>query len=531
MRYITAHKRQLLDSLENQVLYADLVCVLVGESGCGKSFLLQRLQKRLESEVFISQVQAQPAMTREQLEKTICLQLGLSWQNSELSLLEKLKQQGERRALLTVDDAEVLSQSCLDYLMALVEEQFERKETRLFVVMAGESALANKLNSTPTLKQNPSICALFELLPFDPTELVNLLADFQRTNEQAIRTLFDEQKLSYFYDLSRGNLGELKYHLKRWTEEQSQVASTNNFPKKSLLTGMGYFLIAILLISALIFQDEINQVITPEPKKELAELDKKGTSSKDKKLNSEQKPKSKQKPKETVSSEQSEVENATAATKELTPGLQSTDSLDSSKQLSSVSRKALKEPVTTKEESINRVQPEEEAQREPATNSSIAVESNVSNDEQAKVSSSDVSSSEPVALQNTDNTVQRNEPDVKTSDEVLPKKEEKTTSRGLEEDKELILTLPDNGYTLQWAGVSKLEAATRFRDSHPLAGQMYIYQRQSSQPKLFLIISGHFNSRLDAENASVIYKKRNYPGAPWIKSVRAVKKEVVELAR
>ena len=148
MSYVSLHKCQLLDSLENQVLFADLTSVIVGHKGYGKSFLLEQLHKRLDGQVYVSQIQADSVMTPAQLEKSISLQLGLSWQASEQSLVEKINSTLEQRILLTVDDAHLLSLYCLDFLLGLVNKLNEQQNL-IYIVLAGESNLAKKLNATP----------------------------------------------------------------------------------------------------------------------------------------------------------------------------------------------------------------------------------------------------------------------------------------------------------------------------------------------------------------------------------------------
>ncbi len=94
------------------------------------------------------------------------------------------------------------------------------------------------------------------------------------------------------------------------------------------------------------------------------------------------------------------------------------------------------------------------------------------------------------------------------------------------EDERYLLGLADKGYTLQWLGVSSLAAAESFRAKHPLKNQMRIYQRRSQQKPLYLIVSGQFNSAVDAENTKAIYQKREYRGTPWVKPLAKIKSEI-----
>ena len=90
--YISLQKNQLLDSLENQVRFSQLVAVLVGEKGIGKSFTLDCLQNRLEEEVSLAHIDASIEIQEEQLQKVICIiitPIGLMTRKTTLHFCQK----------------------------------------------------------------------------------------------------------------------------------------------------------------------------------------------------------------------------------------------------------------------------------------------------------------------------------------------------------------------------------------------------------------------------------------------------------
>ncbi|MCW8879733.1 MAG: AAA family ATPase [Kangiellaceae bacterium] len=484
MSYISSHKSQLIDSLENQILYADLACVVVGEKGIGKSFLLDKIRERVRSEVFVSEIQATPNLTPLQLEQSICLQLGLGWQDKSSSLLRKIESELARRVLLTIDDAHLLSLDCLQYLMENAARQLLSKKTNMFILLTGEANIASKLSETSILKENPNICALFELLPIDESETKYLVADFQAVDVGSVEALYESQKLNYFWQLSKGIPGDLAHHVERWVSQDENKAPTQSESAKpftSYFVSLGYGTIAGLLILALIYQDEINRAINPSDKLQVTE---------------EQKAPNSQ-------VEQAEKEKISS----------SDGSRPSSKSTIKTERKLIKKDLQTEEKDKSKAL---ELAVQSVSDNSETDNSTQLNEDKKKVL--EVKQEEQISSK--DNSSGENVPN---QVKVPPPAQKKLE---LSDDELKLLAMNDSLFTLQWVGVSSLQAAKKYRDGHPLKNNMLIFKRQSGDGFLYLVVSGQFNAKIDAENSRTIYKKRGYAGKPWIKTIAAVKKEI-----
>ena len=97
----------------------------------------------------------------------------------------------------------------------------------------------------------------------------------------------------------------------------------------------------------------------------------------------------------------------------------------------------------------------------------------------------------------------------------------------LSKDEQFLLEQPRAYLSLQWVGVSQLQNAQDFRSNHPLKAKMYIYRRkQPNGSYLYLVISDLFSQRSEASVAREEYKKLNYQGTPWIKSLSAIQNEI-----
>ncbi len=514
MGYTTSHKLQLIDSIENQILYANIVCVLIGEEGQGKSYLLEKIKRKVNADVFISEVTAEQNLTPEQIEKTVCLQLGLSWQQSDKTLAEKISQNSERRTLLTVDDAHLLSKESLNYLLQNIQEQLESGQNHLFLLLTGEASLASKLNNTNTLNLNPNLCALFELNNFAEEETINLLADFQNSNTETIGTIFDEQKISYFYQLSTGNPGKLEYQASRWMNEagepKTHQKSAEN--KHQYFSAIGYGVIAVLLVLALIYQDKINQLINDKPDIETVVSNEQQLPASN--ITNTRKKSLAESLEQQKSAAPQNVENKNSQVKEEKLNIEEAINLE-----------------PTSSDINNKINSSDKAETQPL----LGTEDNI---ESQPKSTQDITDTEPNKLNKTKNDnvaaekthlvekqiVDKNQQNIKNSNSQHKSKNEQ--SQLFTEDEHYLLALNDKTFTLQWVGVSDLASAQAFRRNHPLASQMKIFKRRTTANPLFLVVSGNFNAKIDASNARDIYKQRNYQGSPWIKSVAAVKKEI-----
>ena len=78
-------------------------------------------------------------------------------------------------------------------------------------------------------------------------------------------------------------------------------------------------------------------------------------------------------------------------------------------------------------------------------------------------------------------------------------------------------------------GLSSLESAIKVKDAHPLNQGLLVYRRKNKSGYLYLIVGHIYNSKLDADNAKVIYAQRGYSGKPWVKSIKAVQTEISAL--
>jgi len=510
LSYISLHKNQLLDSLENQVLYADLASVILGDDGIGKSFFIEQLHARLAGSVYSVQIDADPQMTLAQFEKTICLQLGLSWQASAGGLIEKIESDLDQRVLVTIDSAQRLSHSMLEFLVSLVLQQFSSRKTSVYFVFVGQASLAEKIAETAALKENPQICVVFELKPFEVHECKNLIAHFQSLDLGTAEALYDEQKQKYFWQLSHGVPGELQKQLERWLEatREKEPVTPKNPAKRQYWLAAIYASLAAILISALIYQKEINQLITPS-------------------ASTTENP-------ETLSKPGVATHNSALETRLETKADQFAESEKAAEDEKVISEK--KGPVGLNINTSER--PSESPPESSNEKFQDEITKKLSGDETTKKSKlATVEQEKPVELAG-NNVESDTVSDAVSSTKSDPDKSKLTDSSEasladrsyyLSVDEAALASMDDSAFILQWVGVSRLESAQAFVDKHPLKSSMKIFRRKNNTGYLYLVTSGNYSTRAGAVSDGKRYQKQGYPGKPWVKSAKAVKSEIASL--
>ncbi|MEP1741241.1 MAG: AAA family ATPase [Kangiellaceae bacterium] len=493
--YVSQQKSELLDSLETQVRFSQLVAVLVGARGLGKSFLLEQLHHRLKDEVAIASVDASMAMSDDQLDKTISLQLGLSWQESNSDLATRISNTHSEKVLITIDNAHLLSASCLEFVLKLNQSQLSEKQSSLFILLAGESSLPVSINKTPTFIQHPEMCVVFEVEPIQQSETRAIIDTFSHPNSEVLKELKNGSKLDYFWQLAKGNPAELNYHMSRWLDEHSPTqvveVDTKTNPN-AVLKAVVYSLLAIVLSAMLVYQDEINQWISPpsESNKEIS--DQTLANNTPLKLETNEK---EQLAKQQVVGDSNELAESTTseAQKKTKQGfdreLEKTEKAVDSAAGSQLSTEKVKENQSEIEESTVL----ESSRKTKKTNNP----NNALSESQTQL---------PVETQSTKSRIEGAQS--LTTEEL----------RLLAEDSDLFL--------LQWAGVSSREAAEKYRDNHSAKEQMSIYRRANNGKTLFIVVSDRFSNRALAEFALNDYIQQGIKEKPWIKSFELVHKEI-----
>ncbi len=493
--YVSQQKSELLDSLETQVRFSQLVAVLVGARGLGKSFLLEQLHHRLKDEVAIASVDASMAMSDDQLDKTISLQLGLSWQESNSDLATRISNTHSEKVLITIDNAHLLSASCLEFVLKLNQSQLSEKQSSLFILLAGESSLPVSINKTPTFTQHPEMCVVFEVEPIQQSETRAIIDTFSHPNSEVLKELKNGSKLDYFWQLAKGNPAELNYHMSRWLDEHSPTqvveVDTKTNPN-AVLKAVVYSLLAIVLSAMLVYQDEINQWISPPSESNKESSDQTLANNTPPKLETDEK---EQLAKQQVVGDSNELaDSPTSEAQKKTKQAFDREHEKTEKTIDSAAESQLStEKVTENQSEIDQAAVLESSRKTKKTNN----QNKALSESQTQL---------PVETQTTTSEIER--------------------SQSLTTEEQRLLAEDSRLFLLQWAGVSSREAAEKYRDNHIAKEQMSIYRRANNGKTLFIVVSDSFSNRALAEFALNDYLQQGIKEKPWIKSYELVHKEI-----
>jgi len=501
--YISLQKSQLLDSLENQVRFSQLVAVLVGEKGIGKSYTLEQLQKRLDDEICIAHIDASMEIQEDQLQKVICLQLGLPSeltnnieQSDNVQHIEKsIRTHLRKKALISIDNAHLLSNESLDNLLQLNQSQINHQESVLFLLLAGDESLPKNISFTNTFKNHQEMCVVFQLEAIEKSEVGSLVAAISNLSLEEVEERYGAKQLEYFWQLSKGIPAEVEYQVSRWKSETSEEAINIDEiveENTSYWRGIIYLVLGILFVSILFYQDEINQLIMPEniAKDGVVNIDKNrlDQGNKTKKTINKGLINKKQASKDSIKKYRPIIE---------TPNVANVLELD----LGENKKDNLKKKIIDN--------------RDDTSNASTQYNAEIIRKDELQKNAK----SKP-AVTKVESPTEKSRQEI-----IVP-----ITKLSLSKDELFLLEQPSAHLSLQWVGVSQLENAEVFRSNHPLKANMYIYRRkQANKNYLYLVVSDLFSKRSDASSARKEYEKLNYQGSPWIKSLSAIQGEIKSL--
>ncbi len=519
--YISLQKSQLLDSLENQVRFSQLVAVLVGEKGIGKSYTLEQLQKRLDDEVCIAHIDASIEIQEDQLHKVICLQLGLPSEqinNAEQSdsveqfdcveqsehIEKSIRTHLRKKALINIDNAHHLSNESLDSLLQLNQSQINHQESVLFLLLAGDESLPKKISFTNTFKNHQEMCVVFQLEAIEKSEVGSLVAAISHLSLDEVEETYGAKQLEYFWQLSKGIPAELEYQVSRWKSEMpEEPINTDETAKEntSYWRGIIYLILGIIFVSILFYQEEINQIIMPDNKANGG----------------------------LVNTGEIRLDSGNKSKKTMTKGIINTESIN-------------KIPDSEGHTNKGKIDKDKESESRDVSTTENIMTSNASTDEKERFTKEPTKDEQTkktnpaTNIQSSTEIKEKNELEkapviekTKTKSKIIKIESgnEERSKSSLSKDEQFLLEQPGAYLTLQWVGVSQLENAQAFRSNHPLKAKMYIYKRkQPSGSYLYLVISDLFSQRSEASVAREKYQKLNYQGTPWIKSLSAIQNEI-----
>ncbi|MCM8920331.1 MAG: AAA family ATPase [Candidatus Thiodiazotropha sp.] len=262
--FTTTEVSARLDLVRHLIENSELVPLVRGPSGIGKTLLASRLQQLSPDNWSVCHFSADPTMQPERLLAYIARCSGLPDIAGELlqrlvDRFEVLRKRG-RIPVLLVDDAQMLPPTSLMTLLRLFERQVDGVRLVSIVLFADEQI--DLLLSTPQLQvMSPQAIQVIDLPPMTRQEATPFMF-FLLNNEGLTEKLaLDEVKLSRIYKETKGNPGLLATAILNAVgedgqqEEQSPLFS--GYRKQLLVGGVP---LLVLILGLLFFQGPINSL-------------------------------------------------------------------------------------------------------------------------------------------------------------------------------------------------------------------------------------------------------------------------------
>lgn len=268
--------KQRLDLVQHLSEYADLLLLIQGAHGAGKTLLLKQLLERSRDHWMVCVIEANPLTTRDQLLSQFGHQLGLNLRDVDVSdLLGVIKerltalQRAGRVVILIVDDAHALAVPVLDLLLTLFE--LRNDDAKLVrILLFAEPVIEETLRSPALRSLKQQFTHTLEIPPLTKEQVGSFLEHVFEDREYSGLFPLSSNLVQKAYELSGGIPGRLIEIADTLANEEAVAGTQEEFialPKLKKLSRSQVLLIVgaiTLVIPPLIFQDEINRFFEAE---------------------------------------------------------------------------------------------------------------------------------------------------------------------------------------------------------------------------------------------------------------------------
>ncbi len=291
--YLDAERLQRLNMLEHLTRYSELLLIISGPKGIGKSSLLQHFVVNADEDTLVSQVDANPMMDADKLLQAIAAGFDLNVQNSDpVNLQDALYHHlanlhhQQKVPVLVIDDAHVLPQDALETLFNLADAEAS-DGSLLRIILFSDPQIETMLQSPAIQGLRERVTHSMSIPAFDEEQTVGYIRHRLTTVGLQGALPFSDKELHKIFRNSSGiptRINECA-HLILNGDKLDQAVKDFHTPQLKLRSGftlsalkipslklpavlvkckrwqLGAVLIAVLAIAlVLIYQDDINAV-------------------------------------------------------------------------------------------------------------------------------------------------------------------------------------------------------------------------------------------------------------------------------
>ncbi|MCP3675613.1 MAG: AAA family ATPase [Gammaproteobacteria bacterium] len=486
-----SHSQNIIDKLIHLSRFGNLLTLVVGNNGCGKTKLLDKLLSTVDDDCQICHIKAQPLLSIDQLFQQVME--SFAEQNTFTGIpltanqyeewAEQLIATTDNR-LLIIDDAEVLSTSVLHELCQLSAMQQDKETPHLHLILFGNYDLNVILEQSAQGILDEDGIYVIDIPSLSEAESKSWFEYILSTLD--IDFLPEQDVLDDILQKDDGNLSLLKESAEEFAAENQDVLTVEEEIKPLRISVVGYwfgiFTIVILCVFGMFFfQDEIADLIGL--------------------------------------------------------GKEKSDTKDQEVQIIKASKESL-DIETTQEVAIEEQQIIETISPDVENDGNSALENNTIIEEvvvqQPVVQEMDAEPNEDVGM--LDNTEENTDlisdkpyvieaPIAVTPDDAPESVKEKSVANNMTEDEQYLISLPDNNYTVQLIGLSKESSIQAFIAKHNFK-DVYYYRSSLNEKLWFIIVLKSYANKNDAASARANLPAELIKNGPWIKSLKTIKNEI-----
>ena len=267
-----AHVQTLKDKLLHFSRFGNLLTLILGESGVGKTYLLEQFIDSMDDNVFVCHIEAQPLYSVEQLYQDICTSVSTEELYDYPTDVDSFREWLDEIALMNechivaIDDAETLSQELLLEISRLSAYQQTLDVPKIQFMLFATHDLTASMDTVSNEILDDSGVYVIDLPLLDDSDAKNWLkyclhkAGYLASDDELEELLAD----------SDGNLANLAAMAESYADEQleEEHIDIEEEPEETV-SMMGFWFggltIVVLAVLALFFyQKEISQWLFPE---------------------------------------------------------------------------------------------------------------------------------------------------------------------------------------------------------------------------------------------------------------------------
>lgn len=503
------HTQNIIDKLIHLSRFGNLLTLVVGNNGCGKTYTLDKLISSVDDSCQICHINAQPLLSIDQLFQQVIESFAGETTFTGIPLTanqyedwaEQLSTISGNRLLL-IDDAEVLSTSVLHELCQLSAMQQEKETPHLHLILFGNYDLNNILEqASHGVLNEEGIYAIDipSLTDEGAKEWLEYLF-----NRDGVVFSPEADELEKMLVKGQGNLALLEEEAGEYSASSHEFDEFENKQEQEpwRVSGIGYWfggltILIMLVLGLFFFQKELTALFgiaddqVPVVVKEQKVLD--FTTTEDSV--------------DTATSEQS-IDEITSGDA-LTPKLDNDQSVE----------KVIDEKVIDETTPSSDVQLEDnEARNEESTTNEVVVEKVVTQEESDSESSSNSNNKDEVIVDAVKDDAVKDDAEISINTAA-------NEESHLTQNEQLIMSFSDDDYAVQLIGLRKENDVKSFIAKYSLTKMLY-YKSSLGDKPWYIVILANYNTKEDASLARLKLSDDLRKHGPWIKSVKAIKNEL-----